>query len=367
MDRILKNESFNYKSKYGILEVTINLSKPEKDPKSIMLEGKSTSVDYPKCVLCKENEGFSGNFNRDSRDQLRLLSLELNNEIYYFQYSPYIYYNEHSIILSEEHRPMVINYNTFLNLLQLTKKFKGYFFGSNADLPIVGGSILSHDHYQGGKYSFPIENAKVIKKWNHKGFDLEIINWPLSTIRLKSNNLVKLAEVSNIILNVWINYNNENLDIISHTGATRHNTITPIARYKNNLYEVDLVLRNNRTTKDFPLGIFHPHSDKWHIKKENIGLIEAMGLAILPGRLQNEINLMKDYLINNKTAPELSKHKEWLNKLKHKNYQVDTTNFIKNEIGIVFEKVLEDCGVFKLDNLDSFIYFVEGEINVKIS
>lgn len=366
MDRILKNESFNYKSNYGNLEITINLSKPEKDPNSIILEGKSVSIDYPKCVLCKENEGFSGNFKRDSRDQLRLLSIDLNDEMYYFQYSPYIYYNEHSIILSEEHRPMVINYKTFSNLLQLTNKFEGYFFGSNADLPIVGGSILSHDHYQGGKYNFPIENAKVIKSWKHLGLDLEIINWPLSTIRLRSDNLDMLAKVSSDILDIWINYNNEFLNIISHTNDIRHNTITPIVRYKNEKYEVDLVLRNNRTTKDFPLGIFHPHSDKWHIKKENIGLIEAMGLAILPGRLKNEINLMKDYLVNNKMHPDLKKHQEWLDKLKSKNYQGDIIDFIKNEIGKVFEKVLDDCGVFKSDNLNQFIKFIEGEINERL-
>ena len=366
MDRIDKNESFKYHSSYGDLEITINLSKPEKDPKSIMLASKTKSTSYPKCVLCKENEGFSGNFNRDSRDQHRLISFKLKENTYFFQYSPYIYYDEHSIILSEEHKPMIINYQTFLNLLLLTDKFKGYFFGSNADLPIVGGSILSHDHYQGGRYKFPIEDAKTIKKWTFEDITLEIIKWPLSTLRIKGSNKEELAKKANDILTIWKNYNNKDLNIVSHTNETPHNTITPIVRFKNGLYEIDLVLRNNLTTDQYPLGIFHPHEDKWHIKKENIGLIEAIGLAILPGRLQNELKLMEDYLINNKHHPDLTKHLPWLETLKNKDFKNDVNSFLKNEIGKVFEKVLRDCGVFKEIYEKEFIKFTVEEINEKL-
>lgn len=358
-DRIKKNVGFSKDTKYGPLEITINLSKPEKDPKSIMLASKTKQTAYPKCVLCASNEGFSGNFQRDSRDQHRLVEVNLNGEKWYFQYSPYIYYNEHAIVLSEEHRPMKINRKVFENLFGLTNTFKGYFFGSNADLPIVGGSILSHDHYQGGLYEFPIENAEVIFETNENDVSINIVKWPLSTIRLKSNKLNNLIDIADNILNNFRKYNNEELNIISHTDTTPHNTITPIARIKNGLYELDLILRNNLTNEKYPLGIFHPHEDKWHLKKENIGLIEAIGLAILPGRLVDELNAVKEYLVNNKPLSEDNlKHEVWANSFKDLVNENNVDEVIRQEVANKFADILADCGIFKENNIDQFKEFV---------
>ncbi len=364
-DRIAKNISFEAPSLYGTLQITINLSKPEKDPRSIILQGSQKSTAYPKCVLCAENEGFPGNYSRDSRDQHRLIGVNLNKETWFFQYSPYSYYNEHAIVLSKDHRPMVINDKTFKNLLDLTDTFDDYFFGSNADLPIVGGSILSHDHYQGGKHVFPIQNAKISKTWHLDDMTIESLIWPLSTIRLISKDKNTLVKQATRLLSYWIGYQNEALDIMAYTDNTRHNTITPIARKHQDTYELDLILRNNRTTDAYPLGIFHPHEDRWHIKKENIGLIEAAGLAVLPARLLKELADLKQYILNGTPLSEDGlKHKAWLDTVlkKHKAITATTIDDILNhEVGNVFEAVLKDCGVFKKDELLN--QFIEGMLN----
>lgn len=365
MDRILKNQSFTSKTDYGTLDITINMSKPEKDPKSIILASQTTSTAYPKCLLCAENEGFSGNFTRDSRDQHRMIKFNLGKDTYFFQYSPYIYYNEHAIVLSEIHRPMVINKQTFENLLTLCDMFEGYFFGSNADLPIVGGSILSHDHYQGGKHEFPIERAEILKTWEKGQITYQLLKWPLSTIRLISQSKDKLIHQATHILNQWKNYEHKELFLFPKTGDTPHQTITPVSRKKNGYYELDLILRNNYTNEAYPLGLYHPHEDKWNIKKENIGLIEAMGLAILPARLKKELEEVKNYLLNDTPLSASSViHQNWANAIKMKTTvtKENVDDIIKHEIGIVFEHVLEDCGVFKQDEkgLTAFQSFIEG-------
>jgi UDPglucose--hexose-1-phosphate uridylyltransferase len=315
-ERIEKNEFFKTSSTYGDIEITINLSKPEKDPKSILAASKVKSLSYPKCVLCAESEGFAGNPSRDSRDQHRLIELNVNNEPWYLQYSPYTYYNEHAIVLSKEHRPMKINQKTFENLLELCEQFNHYLFGSNADLPIVGGSILSHDHYQGGNYIFPIEKAETLESWENDGIIYNLKKWPLSTLVIKSKSKDALIKKAVSILEKWKNYNNTDLDIRSYTNDTPHHTITPIARIVDGLYTLTLIFRDNQTSEEHPLGIFHPHQDKWHIKKENIGLIEAMGLAILPARLKTEMALVKSYLLTQKPLhQDAMKHKAFANKI----------------------------------------------------
>lgn len=366
-DRILKNISFTTPSIYGHLDITINLSKPEKDPKSIILASKSPSTDYPKCVLCIENEGFAGHFTRDSRDQHRMIPLNLGDETYYFQYSPYIYYNEHAIILSESHRPMKIDRKAMTNLLSLTDQCPGYFFGSNADLPIVGGSILSHDHYQGGNYTFPIETAKAIKTWKKENYKISILRWPLSTIRLTSKHKHLLVDQAMHILASWKDYQNIDLNIINYSNETPHQTITPIARKVKKTYQLDLILRNNYTNETYPLGMYHPHEDKWHIKKENIGLIEAMGLAILPSRLHDELNDVKAFLLHNIPLPNHSlKHQLWAQNMKdmYTNQLMHIDAIIHYEIGQIFEGVLEDCGVFKQtkEGLKAFKSWIEDSI-----
>lgn len=339
--RIEKNQFFQVDSKYGKIGITINLSKPEKDPKMIAQALQQKTINYPLCVLCPENEGFAGNLNRDSRDTIRLIPFDINNEIWYFQYSPYIYYNEHAIMLSKEHSPMVINRKTFSNLLEMVSTIDGYFFGSNADLPIVGGSILSHDHYQGGKYEFPIENAKIIHTEKYKNVLIEILEWPLTTIRLKSKNKDSLINLSDLILNKWINYTNESINVFAYTKE-RHNTITPIARKRNELYEIDLVLRNNYTNINYPLGLYHPHKDVWPIKKENIGLIEVMGLAILPGRLINELKQLAEAL-NDGEIPK--GFEEFFKEIKMTYNNEDPLLYVYNKAGLKFVKGLEDCKV----------------------
>lgn len=349
--RIEKNKLFHVDSKYGSIGITINLSKPEKDPKMIAKALKQKSTNFPTCVLCPENEGFSGNLNRDSRDTIRLIPFEINHETWYFQYSPYIYYNEHAIMLSETHRPMVINRTTFSNLLELVTKIEGYFFGSNADLPIVGGSILSHDHYQGGKFTFPIEHAKPVYQTNHKDVEVEVLDWALSTIRLKSKNKLAIIDLSEVILNQWINYTNEAINVYAYTDV-RHNTITPIARYKNGLYEMDLVLRNNYTNKAYPLGLYHPHEDVWPIKKENIGLIEVMGLAILPGRLIEELEGVAQSLEGGAIPKGF---KGFYKDIKDDYPGMDPLSYVYNQAGLKFVKGLEDCKVLQEDMLIEFV------------
>jgi UDPglucose--hexose-1-phosphate uridylyltransferase len=354
-ERTNKNLRWKTKTNFGELDITINLSKPEKDPKAIAAAKSLKSSSYPKCLLCKENEGYAGRINHPARHNHRVIPVELGNEEWFLQFSPYVYYNEHAIIFKGSHDPMKITKTTFERLLEFIEKFPHYFIGSNADLPIVGGSILSHDHFQGGNYRFPMEKAPILKKISIKGFeDVEvgIVKWPLSVIRIRSEKRNRLAELGEKILDAWRGYSDESVEILSHTNGEPHNTITPIARYKNNKFELDLVLRNNRTSDEHPMGIFHPHSDVHNIKKENIGLIEVMGLAVLPARLKNELELLKGCLMGNQNIDEyeeLEKHREWYNYLKnkYKDANLDFDKILKLEVGKVFERILTDAGVFK--------------------
>lgn len=354
-ERINKNISWTTDSKYGELDITINLSKPEKDPKTIAAAKLMKDTKYPECLLCKENEGYSGRINHPARQNHRIIPIELSNEQWYLQYSPYVYYNEHCIVFKDTHVPMKITKDTFKRLLQFVSKFPHYFIGSNADLPIVGGSILSHDHFQGGNYEFAMERAPLLKNISIKGFqdvEIGIVKWPMSVIRIKSEKQERLVELGSIILESWKAYSDEDVNIIAQTDNEPHNTITPIVRYKNNRYELDLVLRNNRTSKLYPLGIFHPHSDVHNIKKENIGLIEVMGLAVLPARLKRELVLLEDCLLGIKFIEEhkeIYKHKNWFYymKDKYKGKSLNWNYILKIELGKTFERILEDAGVFK--------------------
>lgn len=358
--------------KYGNMEISINLSKPEKDPQEIAKAKLVKSSNYPKCLLCKENMGFAGDLNRAARQTHRIIPLNLATGNYYLQYSPYVYYNEHCIIFNEEHRPMVINEDTFKNLFSFLEQFPHYMIGSNADLPIVGGSILSHDHYQGGNHEFPIQGAKVLKTLScdiYPNTVIEIVKWPLSTIRLTSKDSQELIALAIKVLEAWRNYDNDNLDIISHSGIILHNTITPIARKVSDKYQIDLVLRNNRTNDKYPDGIFHPHQESHHIKKENIGLIEVMGLAVLPARLKTELQLLRGCLLGErelKDYPELEKHRLWYEQLV-KQYQCTEENVddvLKEAVTIKFVNVLEDAGVFKMNDqgISALTSFVENVI-----
>ncbi len=364
-----KNIGFKRYHKYGYIEITINLSKPEKDPKEIAKARLVKSSSYPTCLLCKENVGFAGHFNHPARQTHRIIPLDLNGENYYMQYSPYVYYNEHCIIFNEEHKPMKIDRNTFEHLLTFVEKFPHYMLGSNADLPIVGGSILTHDHFQGGRYTFPIENAEVIKEVKldkYPSLKLEIIKWPLSTLRVSSVSKEEVLDFAELLLEKWISYSNESLDIIAFSDDVRHNTITPIARMKDGVYSMDLVLRNNRTSEKYPDGIFHPHPHLHHIKKENIGLIEVMGLAILPARLKTEIELLKQCLLKEKHIDdyeELHKHKLWAEELSLKPITKETVDdIVEASLTAKFVEVLENAGVFKMneEGIDSFVRFVEN-------
>ncbi|UUX35439.1 UDP-glucose--hexose-1-phosphate uridylyltransferase [Fundicoccus culcitae] len=356
---IARNIGFTTSSKYGDLEITINLSKPEKDPKEIAKARHIVSSNYPQCALCMENEGYQGRINHPARQNHRIIRFDLEGEVYGLQYSPYVYYNEHSIFLNERHIPMKVDRKCFNNLLSIVEIFPHYFVGSNADLPIVGGSILSHDHYQGGHYTFPMEKAQPYASTKLTAFptiEVELVHWPLSVIRLRSANKHELVEASDIILKHWRQYSDASLDILAYSQDVPHNTITPIARNKGDQFEMDLVLRNNRTTTEFPDGIFHPHQDVQHIKKENIGLIEVMGLAILPPRLVEELATIEQYILDNATLDEVAPiHQEWAKSLKeewilaNENSGLTVDQFIKAGVGQKFERVLEDAGVFKLD------------------
>ncbi|MDE7264582.1 MAG: UDP-glucose--hexose-1-phosphate uridylyltransferase [Anaeroplasmataceae bacterium] len=370
MNRITRNIHFKYPCEYGILDITINLSKPEKDPKMIALEKSLPSYGYPKCAICYENVGFCGNIKQDARQNLRVIPLTLDNENYFLQYSPYSYFNEHAIIFNQKHIPMKVDKKTFSKLLDFVSQFDHYFVGSNADLPIVGGSILSHDHFQGGRYTFPMFMSNKIKVYSLKDYEnvkLEYLNWPVDTLCLKGKDKESILDLADKILQGWISYHNEAIKIISHTQEVRHNTITPIARKIEEEFQLYLSLRNNKTTPDFPEGIFHPNSMLHHIKKENIGLIEVMGLAVLPKRLQAELDSLKDVFLQKASKEMLNeeplrKHKDWslllMNKYK---FTEENIQFIlENEVGEIFKKVLEDCGVFKfghrLSEMDKFIY-----------
>lgn len=369
-DRIAKNINFKAPSKYGTMDITINLSKPEKDPKEIALARNSVKSNYPKCLLCIENEGYEGTVTHPDRANHRMIRLNLNDRTWMLQYSPYLYYNEHCIILSENHVPMKIDISTFKNLLSFVDKFPHYFAGSNADLPIVGGSILSHEHYQGGNHRFPMNDAKKLFDFSIDGFEdveCEAIKWPISTIRLRGENIDSLVLASDLILKKWRDYSDETLDILAYSNSEMHNTITPMVRKEDGKFVVDLSLRNNRTSKEHPLGIFHPHEEVHHIKKENIGLIEVMGLAVLPGRLLKELEKIKEYLSDEISLDNIEEyHRPWSLELKKKfdylKSSTDLNDFVNKELSNKFVSVLEHCGVFKLneEGLEGFKRFTNS-------
>lgn len=357
-DRIVKDVKWQADSPYGKLDITINLSKPEKDPKAIAAAKKLVQTGYPKCLLCRENEGFAGDMNKPARENHRLIPLTLSGENYFLQYSPYVYYNEHCIILNEGHVPMKIDRAVFIKLLEFTEKFPHYMAGSNADLPIVGGSILTHDHFQGGNYEFPMARAGLREEVRFKGYEdikAGVVDWPMSVIRLTGKDYKKIAELADKILGIWRGYSDEAVDVLAESDGEPHNTITPIARRRGEDFEIDLVLRNNRTTVEYPLGIFHPHDKLHHIKKENIGLIEVMGLAVLPGRLKSEMDSLRTALLEGKDIRNdevLGKHADWVDEfmVKHKDFNKDNAKeIIRQEIGLVFSEVLTDAGVYKDD------------------
>ena len=361
VDRIAKNLHWLADTEYGNIEITVNLSKPEKDPRDIAKAKLAPQSSYPKCLLCKENEGYQGRMNHPARQNHRIIPVTLTNESWFLQYSPYVYYNEHCILFSGEHRPMKISRGSFERVLEFVDIFPHYFVGSNADLPIVGGSILSHDHFQGGHHDFPMAVAEAEETFTIKGFEdvaVEKVKWPMSVIRLRGESKEKLVDLSDKILTAWRGYSDEKCEISAFTGDTPHNTITPIARKKNGSYEIDLVLRNNRTSEEYPLGIFHPHQELHHIKKENIGLIEVMGLAVLPGRLKEEMKILKTLMVEKNAVSlireneKVEKHADWCEEIlkKYENITAENIeNIIKVEIGIAFSKVLENAGVYKQD------------------
>lgn len=367
-ERTDKNISWKASTDFGEIDITINLSKPEKDPKAISAAKELKNSSYPKCLLCKENVGYRGRINHPARQNHRVIPLTLNEEKWYLQYSPYVYYKEHSIVFKKVHEPMYINRSTFHRLLDFVDQFPHYFIGSNADLPIVGGSILSHDHFQGGNYEFAMEKAPSLENYRIKDFedvDLSIVKWPLSVIRIKGSNKKRIAELADKILHRWRNYSDKTVGILGFSEEEPHNTITPIARYKENKFELDLALRNNRTSKEHPLGIFHPHGDVHHIKKENIGLIEVMGLAVLPARLVEEKSLLKECLLGRKNIEDystLEKHQQWFYDLKEKytGEEINWDDLLRFEIGKKFERALIDAGVFKQnkEGLDAFEQFI---------
>jgi UDPglucose--hexose-1-phosphate uridylyltransferase len=354
VNRIAKNISYKVETAYGLMDITINLSKPEKDPEQIKRErAMKQSVNYPKCLLCKENEGYSGRTGYPARANHRIISVPLSGENWYLQYSPYVYYNEHCIVFSENHRDMKISKSAFERLLTFTDKFPHYFIGSNADLPIVGGSILSHDHYQGGNYEFGMTRAEDSFTFDLKEYPdirASVLKWPMSVIRLRSTKIASLLDAGDKILQTWRGYSDELADVFAFTDDTPHNTITPIARKRDGSFELDLVLRNNRTTAEHPLGIFHPHADVHHIKKENIGLIEVMGLAVLPPRLLDELAEINKFLLGESSHVE-EYHQEWANQIKAEyGIQSDSEQaevILREELGKKFVRVLQDAGVLK--------------------
>ena len=356
--RVAKDIKWLTATPYGELEITINLSKPEKDPKAIAAAKNAPQAGYPKCMLCRECEGYAGRINFPARQNHRVIPITINGSDWCLQYSPYVYYNEHCIVFNAKHTPMAINRASFKKLLDFVTQFPHYFVGSNADLPIVGGSILSHDHFQGGNHTFAMAKAPIETELHFDGFsDIEagIVKWPMSVIRLRSENTERLVELADKILTCWRGYSDPDAFIFAETDGTPHNTITPIARKANGKFELDLVLRNNITTAEHPLGVFHPHAELHHIKKENIGLIEVMGLAVLPGRLKKEMADLKTALLNGedlRANDELAKHADWAEGFlkRHPEFNADNAeDIIKFEIGQVFAQVLECAGVFKCD------------------
>lgn len=368
--RIKKDLKWTTETEYGTLDITVNLSKPEKDPKAIAAAKLAKQSGYPKCLLCKENEGYAGRVNHPARQNHRIIPITINNSDWFFQYSPYVYYNEHCIVFNSQHTPMKIERATFGKLLDFVETFPHYFVGSNADLPIVGGSILSHDHFQGGHYEFAMAKAPIEKEVSFVGFDdvkAGIVKWPMSVIRLDCPDKNRLIELADKILLAWRGYTDEAAFIFAETDGEPHNTITPIARKRGDVYELDLVLRNNITTEEHPLGVYHPHAKLHHIKKENIGLIEVMGLAVLPARLKDEIAGLADAIVNGKDLradAELEKHADWVDEFKgnYDSITADNVNdILQKEIGLVFSQVLEDAGVYKCtaEGRDAFQKFID--------
>ena len=353
--RIVKDMRWKTATRYGELDITINLSKPEKDPKAIAAAKNAPQTGYPKCLLCSENEGYAGRMNHPARQNHRVVPLTIAGSQWFLQYSPYVYYNEHCIVFNSQHTPMVIDKAAFEKLLDFVTVFPHYFVGSNADLPIVGGSILTHEHFQGGHYTFPMEVAEVVQELTFAGYEdikAGIVNWPLSVIRLTGSDKSRVAELSDKILRAWRGYTDEAAFIFAETDGVPHNTITPIARRRGDAYEMDLVLRNNITTEEHPMGVYHPHAELHHIKKENIGLIEVMGLAVLPARLKGELAALEEAILNGAdiSADEvLSKHAPWIGQLKTKYTftRENTADILKEEVGQVFAQVLEHAGVYK--------------------
>ena len=368
--RIAKDMRWKFASDYGEMDITINLSKPEKDPKAIAAAKNAPQTAYPKCQLCRENEGYAGRMNHPARANHRIIPIRVSGEDWCLQYSPYVYYNEHCIVFNSKHVPMKIDRSAFEKLLDFVKAFPHYFVGSNADLPIVGGSILSHEHFQGGHYRFAMESAGLETEITFRGYEdihAGIVKWPMSVIRLDGKDPVRLAQLADKILICWRGYSDEAVGIVAFSDGEPHNTITPIARRRSDLYELDLVLRCNITTPEHPLGVFHPHADKHHIKKENIGLIEVMGLAVLPSRLKQELTDLASAIVSGADIaadPVLGKHAPWVEALK-KQYTFTAENaldIILQETGKVFTEVLEDAGVYKNtpEGRAAFLKFVDA-------
>ncbi len=365
--RIEKDIRWRTATEYGDLVITINLSKPEKDPKAIAAARNAPQSGYPKCQLCAENEGYAGRMNHPARQNHRIVPVTIAGSRWYLQYSPYVYYNEHCIVFNQVHTPMVIDKSAFLKLLDFVTEFPHYFVGSNADLPIVGGSILSHEHFQGGHFTFPMEEAPVERAVSFAGYEdvrVGIVKWPLSVIRLTGPDRARLADLADKILGCWRGYSDESAFILAETDGAPHNTITPIARRRGEDYELDLVLRNNITTAEHPLGVYHPHAELHHIKKENIGLIEVMGLAVLPARLKKELSALAEALVNgDPLTGELEKHAPWAEELKQRYTftKENVTGILRDEVGLVFARVLEHAGVYKRDGAGAkaFMKFVE--------
>ena len=365
-DRVSRDLKWRVPSEYGDIHISINLSKPEKDPKAIALAKSLPQTDFPRCALCHENEGFAGTLTKAARQTLRQIPFDMAGEKWFLQYSPYVYYNEHCIALSAEHKPMSINRESFSKLLGFVTEFPHYFIGSNADLPIVGGSILSHDHMQGGRYVFPMELAGEKKKISFRGFEdiqASIVKWPMSVIRLTGDDKDRMVELADKILRTFREYTEEDAEIFAYTDGVPHNTITPIARRRGESYELDLVLRNNLTTEEHPLGLYHPHAEHHNIKKENIGLIEVMGLAILPARLKDEMAALREDILAGREIT--GTHREWFLAFRE-NYtftEENTEDILKGEIGKTFVRVLRDAGIYKdtddgLAKFEKFIDFV---------
>jgi len=371
--RIVKDQKWVTATPYGDLDITINLSKPEKDPKAIAAAKNAKQAGYPKCLLCVENEGYAGRVNHPARQNHRIIPVTINNSQWGFQYSPYVYYNEHCIVFNSQHVPMKIEHATFCKLFDFVKQFPHYFVGSNADLPIVGGSILSHDHFQGGHYEFAMAKAPVEESFCVKGFEdvtAGIVQWPMSVIRLSGKDTDRIIALADVVLNKWREYTDEAAFVYAYTDNEPHNTITPIARKRGDNYELDLVLRNNITTGEHPLGVYHPHAKLHHIKKENIGLIEVMGLAVLPARLKEEMAQLKEAILAGEDLrgnETLEKHADWVEEFLPKYDRIHAGNIdaiIEEEIGLVFMQVLEDAGVYKRtpEGKAAFHRFIESLI-----